>query len=85
MARSRSVVLAVAALVVGVLALALWVAPLSLRWLDLLVAILFAAGLGAALFGYFDAGDVRARRLGVVAIGWNAFGLLAVVVVYALG
>jgi hypothetical protein len=72
-------------LAVGVAALVLWVSAVSLRWLDLLVALLFLAGLALALAGYFRGADERTRRLGVVAIGWNAFGLLAFAVLYAAG
>ena len=77
--------LPVSGLVVGVLALVLWVSAVALGWLDILVALLFLAGLGMSLTGYFMGMTDRARRLGVVGIGWNAFGLAAVLILYAAG
>jgi hypothetical protein len=46
---------------------------------------LFAAGLVLALASYVRGADARTRRLGVVALGWNAFGLAALLVLYAAG
>jgi hypothetical protein len=77
--------LPVSGLVVGVLALVLWVSAVALGWLDILVALLFLGGLGASIAGYFMGTTDRARRLGVVGIGWNAFGLAAVLILYAAG
>lgn len=85
MARRLGLALPAMGMAVGVLALALWVSTWSLRWLDLLVLLSFVVGLGLSIAGYVVGRDVRERRLGVVAIGWNAFGLAALVIVYAAG
>ena len=65
--------------------LSLWVSGVGLGWLDLLVALLFVAGLGLSLAGYTLGASDRARQLGVVAIGWNAFGLVLFGLLYAAG
>jgi hypothetical protein len=85
MARALGPGVPVGGLAVGTAALVLWVSALSLGWLDLLVALLFATGLGLSLAGYLRGGDPRTRRIGVVAFGWNAFGLAAVALLYASG
>ena len=72
-------------LAAGVLALTLWVSALSLRWLDGLVAALFVVGLALAVAGYARAADERTRRLAIIAIGWNAFGLAVLLALYAAG
>lgn len=77
--------LPVSGLVVGVVALVLWVSAVSLSWLDVLVALLFLAGLGMCIAGYALGAADRARRLSVLGIGWNAFGLAAVLILYAAG
>jgi hypothetical protein len=69
----------------GVAALALWVSALPWRWLDVLVALLFALGLTAAAIAYARGRDARTRRFAVVALGWNAIGLGALALVYAAG
>ena len=85
MARALGVGVPVGGLVAGVTALVLWVSALSVRWLDGLVAILFVAGLALALASYLRGADDRTRRLGVLAIGWNAFGLATLAILYAAG
>ena len=85
MARALGIAAPAGGLTAGVAALALWVSALSMRWLDSVVAILFAVGLVLALASYVRGADERTRRLGVVAIGWNAFGLTALLVLYAVG
>ena len=85
MARALGPVVPVGGLLAGVVAVVLWVSALSLGWLDLVVALLFAAGLSLSVAGYALGATDRARRLGVVAIGWNAFGLAALSIVYAAG
>jgi hypothetical protein len=85
MARALGLGPPVGGLVVGVIALILWVSAVALGWLDLLVALLFVAGLALSLAGYFLGGSDRARRIGVMGIGWNAFGLAAVAILYAAG
>jgi hypothetical protein len=85
MARALGLGVPVGGLTAGVAALALWVSAISLRWLDVLVALLFAVGLTLALVSYFRGADDRTRRFGVIAIGWNAFGLAALAVFYAAG
>jgi hypothetical protein len=82
MARALGVGVPAGGLLAGVAALTLWVSALPLRWLDGLVAALFAVGLGLAVAAYARGGNARARRLGVVALGWNALGLLLVVAVW---
>ena len=84
MARALGIGVPAAGLGAGVVALVLWVSALPLRWLDGLAAALFAAGLALAVAGYVR-GDARTRRLGVVSIGWNAFGLLGLLTVYVAG
>ena len=85
MARTLGLGLPIAGILVGVTALVLWVSAISLGWLDLLVGLLFVAGLGLSLSGYFMGGSDRARRVGVIGIGWNAFGLATVAILYAAG
>jgi hypothetical protein len=85
MARALGIAAPAGGLTAGVAALVLWVSALSMRWLDGAVAVLFAAGLVLALASYVRGADARTRRLGVVALGWNAFGLAALLVLYAAG
>jgi len=85
MARALGVGVPAGGLLAGVAALVLWVSALSLRWLDGLVAGLFAAGLVLAIAAYARGADARTRRLGVVALGWNAFGLLMLLALYVAG
>ena len=85
MARALGVGVPVGGLAAGVTALVLWVSALSLRWLDGLVAVFFTAGLALALLSVARGADERTRRLGVVAIGWNAFGLATLAILYAAG
>ena len=83
MARALGVGVPLGGLAAGAVALMLWVSALALRWLDGLVAALFAVGLALALAGYLGGADERTRRLGVIAIGWNALGLAALAILYA--
>jgi hypothetical protein len=69
----------------GVAALALWVSALSWRGLDVLVAGMLVAGVVAGGIGYARGRDTRTRRLAVVALGWNALGLLTLALLYASG
>lgn len=85
MARALGVVVPTGGLFAGVIALVLWVSACSLRWLDGVVASLFVAGLLLALASYARGVDARTRQLGVVAIGWNAFGLAILLLLYAAG
>lgn len=85
MARALALGLPTGGLAVGVLALALWLSALPLRWLDGLVALLFFAGLGLAIAALRRGGDGRVRQLGVLGLGCNAFGLLALAIVYLAG
>jgi hypothetical protein len=85
MARTLGLRLPAGGLAVGVLALALWFSALPLRWLDALVALLFLAGVGLALAAVVRGADARTRHVGVLALGWNAFGLIAIAVVYLAG
>jgi hypothetical protein len=85
MARALGLGLPVGGLLVGVIALVLWVSAVQLGWLDLLVALLFVVGLGLSVAGYFLGASDRVRRVGVMGIGWNAFGLAAIAILYASG
>jgi hypothetical protein len=85
MARALGLGLPAGGLLVGIAALVLWVSAIALGWLDLLVGLLFVGGLGLSIAGYVLGGDDRARRVGVMGIGWNAFGLAAVAILYAAG
>jgi hypothetical protein len=85
MARALGVGVPAGGLAAGVVALALWVSPLSLRWLDGLVAALFAVGLALAVAAYARGADERTRRLAIVAIGWNAFALAVLLALYVAG
>ena len=85
MARALGVGVPVGGLTAGVVALALWVSAVSLRWLDALVATLFTVGLALALVSYVRGGDERTRRVAIIAIGWNAFGLAMLLALYAAG
>ncbi|HXU70657.1 MAG TPA: hypothetical protein VN947_15075 [Polyangia bacterium] len=84
MARALGVGVPAGGLTAGVAALVLWVSALPLRWLDGLVAGLFACGLVLAVAGFARGADTRTRRLGVLALGWNAFGLLILAAVYLI-
>jgi hypothetical protein len=85
MARALGIGVPIGGLAAGVTALVLWVSALSLRWLDGLVAMLLVAGLALALVGYLRGADERTRRLAVLAIGWNAFGLATLALLYVAG
>lgn len=85
MARTLGVGVPVGGLAAGVVALALWVSAISLHWLDALVAALFGAGLALAVASYVRGADERTRRVGIVAIGWNAFGLATLLALYTAG
>ncbi len=85
MARMLGPGVPVGGLIAGVAAVGLWVSALSLRWLDAMVGLLLVTGLALALAGYLHGADDRTRRLGVVAIGWNAAGLAALAILYAAG
>jgi hypothetical protein len=74
-----------AGLALGVAAVALWVSALPLRWLDALVALLLVAGVALAVAGLLRGASVRARRLAVVALGWNGLGLLTLAILYTAG
>ena len=82
MARALGLGVPAGGLTAGVAALVLWVSALPVRWLDGLVAALFVVGSVLALAGYVRGADARARRVGVIALGWNAFGLLIFLAVY---
>jgi hypothetical protein len=75
----------VGGLALGVFALALWVSGTALARLDLLVALLLLVGLGLAAAGYLRGASATVRRVSIVALGWNAFGLAAVALLYAGG
>lgn len=66
-------------------ALLLWVAGVPLSWLDALVLALFAAGLALSVVAYLRGRDLVVRRLGVVGIGCNAFGVVLLAILYAAG
>jgi hypothetical protein len=85
MARALGVGVPVGGLAAGVVALALWVSAVRLHWLDALVAALFTVGLALAVASYVRGADGRARRLAIVAIGWNAFGLATLLALYTAG
>jgi hypothetical protein len=85
MARTLGISVPAGGLAAGVAAIMLWVSALSLRWLDAAVAMLFVAGLALAVASYLRGRDARTRRLAVVALGWNAFGLAAFSILYAAG
>ncbi|MCU1281777.1 MAG: hypothetical protein JWM53_5323 [bacterium] len=85
MAHALGIGVPVAGLISGIAAFALWVSAIAMRRLDAIVVVLFVTGLALALAGYFRGDDDRTRRLGVVAIGWNAFGLATLAIVYAAG
>jgi hypothetical protein len=85
MARALSLRWPSAGLGLGVVALALWLAALPTRLLDLLVGLLLVAGFGLALAGWLRSGSRRARLVAVVALGWNAIGLGLLVAVYVAG
>jgi len=85
MARALGIAAPAGGLTAGVAALVLWVSAITMRWLDGVVVLLFALGLALAIASYLRGTNARTRRLGVVAIGWNAFGLAALLVLYAAG
>ena len=57
-------------------ALALWLSGLSFKMLDGAVASVYACGMTVSSFAYLRARPPAVRRLSVVAIGLNGFGLL---------
>jgi hypothetical protein len=75
----------VGGLAAGVTALVFLASMLRPGWLDVVVALLLLAGLGLGTAGYMLGATDGARRLGVVAIGWNALGLAALAILYAAG
>jgi hypothetical protein len=85
MARALGVGVPAGGLVSGVVALALWVSAVSARWLDGMVAALFAMGLAVAIASYVRGADDRTRLFSIIAIGWNAFGLATLLILYAAG
>jgi hypothetical protein len=85
MVRPLGLAAPIAGLAVGVLAVALWVAAIPVRWLDVWSALGLVAGVGLGVAAYLRGADPRTRRLAVLAIGWNAFGLVAVAIAYAAG
>ena len=85
MARPLGLALPVGGLLFGVVALALWLAALPLRWLDGAVALMLLVGIGLALAAIVRGADGRVRHVGVLALGCNAFGLLALAIVYLVG
>jgi hypothetical protein len=85
MARAVGVGVPVGGLTAGVIALALLVSAISLRWLDALVVTLFTVGLALAVASYVRGADERTRRVAIVAIGWNAFGLATLLALYTAG
>ncbi len=85
MARSLEIGLPSAGLVLGVAALALWVSSLPVPALDAVTLLLVAIAFGCSIAGYVRGESVRARRLSVIAIGWSAFVLIVLAIVYAVG
>jgi hypothetical protein len=85
MARPIGIVFPLGGLASGVLALALWLSALSLRWLDAVVAVLFALGLGLSIVGYSRGRDLPTRRFAIVGVGCNALGLVVLSVLYVSG
>jgi hypothetical protein len=85
MARPIGIGVPLGGLASGVLALALWLSALSLRWLDALVAGLFAIGLGLSILGYVRGHDLPTRRFAIVGVGCNALGLVVLALLYASG
>ncbi len=85
MGRSVGLTVPLGGLAAGILALALWVSAVALGWLDLVVLLLLTGGLAAALVGYLRGADARTRQIGVIAVGWNAFGLALLLFFYAAG
>jgi hypothetical protein len=85
MARALGLGVPVGGLAVGVLALVLWVSGAALGRLDLVVALLLLTGLGLSAAGYFRGASATVRRISIIALGWNAFGLAAVGLLYAGG
>jgi hypothetical protein len=72
-------------LAIAVVAFALWLSALPLRWLDALVVVAFIVGLALSVGGFLRGRDTSTRRLAVVGIGCNSLGLLIVALLYATG
>lgn len=85
MAAELGVAVPAGGLAAGVLALVLWVSALPWRWLDALVAALLVAGLALAAWGLVRGATTRTRRVAIVALGWNAFALVTLAILYASG
>jgi hypothetical protein len=69
----------------GLLGFLLWVSGIGLRALDLLVLILFVAGLVLSTVGYLRGPGATARRFSVLGIGVSGLGVVALAVMYAAG
>ena len=65
-------------------ALALWVSGAPWRALDGLVGALFLVGLAASAGGY-ALGAAPARRLAVIGVGVNGFGVAMLAILYGAG
>ena len=85
MERTLRIGVPITSLAAGVVAWALWVSALPLRWLDGLVAATFLFGFGLGLAAYVRGADDRTRQLAILAVGWNALGVAALLALYAAG
>jgi hypothetical protein len=85
MARSLEIGLPGAGLLLGIAALALWVSSLPVTSLDPITVLMLLIAIGCSLGGYLRGTSARARRLGVVGIGWSALVLIVLAIVYAAG
>jgi hypothetical protein len=68
----------------ALLALLLWTAPLGPAWIEAVVAALFAVGAALSFVGISRSPPAR-RRLAVIALGCNAFGLFGLLILYVVG
>jgi hypothetical protein len=75
----------VAGMGVAFVALLLWVSSVAWQRLDAVVLVLFLLGVALSLSGYLFGRDAAVKRLGVIALGANAFGAILLALVYAAG
>jgi hypothetical protein len=82
---TRVALLPPAGLGAAFVALALWVSGVPWRALDGVVLALFALGLALSAGGYVLAASARAKRLAVIGVGVNGFGVAMLVILYGAG
>lgn len=76
---------ALAGILIGFAALLAWVSALPVRLLDVIVLVMFAVGLGLSCATYLRGCDPETRRLSVIGVGINGFGVVLLAILLACG